>query len=175
MHKNLHGSTFTTSSSKGGGEALGNSLETKDSGHVPLTLEAKIPLLSQQVPESLTHPECSDSKSHKPEPNPFLCQDDQSTLGKDKPSAIVERSISPRVTNKSLSGDDHQLSVKKACIVHLNRQFDSVHYLCSAPVEKCLVIKYVEIAPGLYAKRSELHNPSYRYTCTVTVGLLMMY
>ena len=126
MNRSLHGSTFTGSSSKHGSETLGNSLEAKDSWHVPLTLEtATIPLLSQQVPEPLIHHDHSDSKSHKTESKPFVCQDNQSTLGKGKPSAVAQKSISPKVT-KSLPSD---------CIVHLNRQFDLVHYSRSAPVE----------------------------------------
>ena len=177
MNKSLHGTTFTSTSSKCGSEALGNSLETKNSGHVPLTLEATAipPLLSQQVLEPLTHCECSDStscKSHKLlSSKPFLYQD-QSTFGKGKPVAtVVEKSVSPKVTKSSSDdGDDFcQLSVRKTCIVHLNLRFNSDHYLSSPSVEKCLVIKDAEIAPGLYKRRLELHNPSCRYVCTVTV------
>ena len=153
INNKKHGSTFISSSSNCDGEALGDYLETKYSGDVPLTLEPA----TIRFPEPLTHPECSDTKS---ESKSLLYQDDQSTLGKGKPSAVVEKSISPKV-NKLLSDD--QLSIKKACIIHLDKQFDLVLYSSSAPVEKCLVIKDAEIAPGLRAKRLEPHNPIDRY------------
>ena len=167
INNKKHGrNTFTSSSSNCDGEALGDYRETKYSGGVPLTLEpATIPF-----PEPLTHPECSDTKS---ESKLLLYQDDQSTLGKGKPSAVVENSISPKV-NKLLSDD--QLSVNKTCIIHLNRLFNSARYSCTPPAEKCLVIKVVEIAPGLYAGRLEPHNPIDRYVCMVMMmRLLMMY
>lgn len=150
MNKNLHGNTFTSSTSKYGNDDPRTCLQTKNSKHVPPSLEAETPphLPSQPVPSSPADSNCD------------------TVVDSSEPPLTADHHYPPNVTNSSSSSSDddfYQSSMSKACIGHSSQLFDSAYYLRPPSTEACQVIKDAEIAPGLYRKRLELHNPGHRY------------
>ena len=153
LTQNFHGNTSNLS--KHGNDIAESSFETKDSERVPPTLEAAAPLqlpLPHGSSESFDAPK---PQSLKPTSKPFVYQDDDATIGNDKP-VVAEKDDLSKVSESSCD-DSLQLSIGKSCIVHSDKLFDTV---CLVPTENYLVVKDVEIVPGLYRRRLELQ---YRY------------
>lgn len=146
MNRNLHGNTFTSSTSKYCNDDPRMCFETKYSERVPPILEAETPphLPSQPVP-------------------PSPAESNYDTVNSSEPTLTADQHYPPNVTNlsSSASSDNDQLSMSKARLGQSSQLFDSAHYLSPSSTETCQVIKDAEIAPGLYRKRLELHNPGH--------------
>ena len=171
MNKNFHGDTFTGGSDN---ETSKKPTKTKDTEQLPVTLEAAEAAASHDhvsaAPQVLESTQvqckcggttnCEHCKTQLPESTPSLHENDQKS----------KANVAQKATS-SFSSDKQQLSIAKACIVHSESLHNSGYYSRPLPMDTCVVIKDVEVVPGLYIRRFEPHNPTYisRYK------LLVMY
>ena len=78
---------------------------------------------------------------------------------------VQDKTKLPEKKSLSLSDNEsHQSLSRRACLVHLNEQYQIDHYLLSQPrATKFLVKVRTEISPGRYMTKLELHCS--RYIC----------